>query len=154
MILRCLRVMRRYASVYFMYSNRPFTHIWTGLHKPYLLKFTWNVHRINLHLRYNWDLYLIDVCATQSCFIFLNSNRHRSLQSWILCVVRKIDLSAGYDFIWNILSSILRFWNWYSISYIFFNKIITICYCFTCWEIINPHLGYIGCIILPVSIPF
>ena len=30
------------------------------------LKITWNVHEINLHLRYNWDLSLIDVCATQS----------------------------------------------------------------------------------------
>ena len=30
------------------------------------LKFTWNVHEINLHLRFNWDLNLIEVCATQS----------------------------------------------------------------------------------------
>ena len=28
-------------------------YIWTGLHKPYFLRFTSNVHRINLHLRYN-----------------------------------------------------------------------------------------------------
>ena len=30
------------------------------------LKFTWNVYEINLHLRCNWDLNLIEVCATQS----------------------------------------------------------------------------------------
>ena len=27
---------------------------------------TWNVHESNLHLRFNWDLNLIDVCSTQS----------------------------------------------------------------------------------------
>ena len=31
------------------------------------LKFyTWIVHKINLHLRFNWDLNLIEVCAIQS----------------------------------------------------------------------------------------
>jgi hypothetical protein len=29
-------------------------------------KFTWNVREINLPLRFNWDLDLIEVCATQS----------------------------------------------------------------------------------------
>jgi hypothetical protein len=29
------------------------------------LKFTWPVHRKNLHLRFNWDLNLIEVGATQ-----------------------------------------------------------------------------------------
>jgi hypothetical protein len=27
------------------------------------LKITWNVHEINVHLRLNWDLYLIEGCA-------------------------------------------------------------------------------------------
>ena len=36
------------------------------------LKFTWNVHKINLHLRFNSDLNLIDVCATQSWFFVDN----------------------------------------------------------------------------------
>ena len=30
------------------------------------LKFTWTVHEIHLHSRFNWDLKLIEVCATQS----------------------------------------------------------------------------------------
>ena len=32
------------------------------------LKITWNVCEINLHLRFNWDLNLIEVCAAQSRF--------------------------------------------------------------------------------------
>ena len=39
---------------------------------PLRLKFTWNVHRINLHLRFNWDLNLIGVCATQSRWLVIN----------------------------------------------------------------------------------
>jgi len=30
------------------------------------LKSTWNVHEINLHLGFNLDLNLIEICATQS----------------------------------------------------------------------------------------
>jgi hypothetical protein len=30
------------------------------------LRFTWNVHEFNLQLRFNWDLNLIEVGATQS----------------------------------------------------------------------------------------
>jgi hypothetical protein len=44
------------------------------------LKFTWNVHRINLHLRFNWDLNLIDACATQSrnqCSIYLQKYQNK-----------------------------------------------------------------------------
>ena len=41
-----------------------------GCHELFLkftLKITSNVHEINLHLRFNWDLNLIDICAAQSC---------------------------------------------------------------------------------------
>jgi hypothetical protein len=30
------------------------------------LKFTWNIHEINLQLKFKLDLNLIEVCATQS----------------------------------------------------------------------------------------
>ena len=33
------------------------------------LKFIWNVREINIHLRFNWDLNLIEVCTTQSWYI-------------------------------------------------------------------------------------
>jgi hypothetical protein len=38
-----------------------------------ILKFPWNVHCINLHLRFNWYLNLIEVCTTQSSCLGINS---------------------------------------------------------------------------------
>ena len=46
-----------------------------------MLKITWNVNEINLHLMFNWDLNLIEVCATQS--LLLKFKKYVDLQLFL-----------------------------------------------------------------------
>jgi hypothetical protein len=61
-----------------------------------ILKFTSDVHEINLHLRFNLDLNLIELCATQSRFLVLPSSldgevrvlMKHYIHIWFLCLVK------------------------------------------------------------------
>ena len=68
------------------------------------LKFTWNVHEINLHLAFNWDLNVLEVCVTQSWWFY----------HWIIGTPRPVQYWRQF-LVLNVTSNNISVISWWSV---------------------------------------